>query len=83
MAQKWSYPWGNRSAFELDDPRECHPGPQSVQRWKLPDGWVIPNRQAPLALVSEDDFIAAQDVNAARRPVRRTSRWFAVTCSPG
>jgi hypothetical protein len=20
MAQKWSYPWGNRSAFELDDP---------------------------------------------------------------
>jgi hypothetical protein len=54
-----------------------------VERWNLSDGWVIPNRQAPPALVSEDDFIAAQDVNAARRPVRRTSRWFAVTCSPG
>ena len=40
-----------------------------VQRWNLPDGWVISNRPAHPALVSEDDFIAAQDVNASRGPV--------------
>ena len=33
------------------------------------DGWVISNRPAHPALVSEDDFAAAQDVNAARGPV--------------
>ena len=40
-----------------------------MQRWNLPDGWVISNRPAHPALVSEDDFIAAQDVNASRGPV--------------
>lgn len=35
----------------------------------LPDGWVISNRSAHPALVSEADFIAAQDINAARGPV--------------
>jgi len=40
-----------------------------VQRWNLPDGWVISSRLAHPALVSEDDFVAAQDVNAARGPV--------------
>jgi site-specific DNA recombinase len=44
-------------------------GHKSVQRWNLPDGWVISNRPAHPALVSEDDFIAAQDVNASRGPV--------------
>jgi site-specific DNA recombinase len=39
-----------------------------VQRWNLPDGWVISARPAHLALVSEDEFIAAQDVKAARGP---------------
>jgi hypothetical protein len=37
-----------------------------VPRWHLPDGWVISNRPAHPALVSEADFIAAQDINAAR-----------------
>ena len=40
-----------------------------MQRWNLPDGWVISARPAHPALVSEDDFIAAQDINAARGPV--------------
>jgi site-specific DNA recombinase len=40
-----------------------------VQRWNLPDGWVISSRPAPPALVSEADFIAAQDLNAACGPV--------------
>jgi site-specific DNA recombinase len=44
-------------------------GHTSVQRWNLPGGWVISNRPAHPALVSEDDFVAAQDVNAARGPV--------------
>ncbi len=44
-------------------------GHKSVQRWNLPDGWVISNRPAHPALVSEADFIAAQDINAARGPV--------------
>ena len=35
----------------------------------LPDGWVISSRPAHPALVSEDDFVAAQDINAARGPV--------------
>jgi hypothetical protein len=39
-----------------------------VQRWILPDGWVISSRPAHPALVSEADFVAAQDVNAVRGP---------------
>jgi len=39
-----------------------------VQRWNLPDGWVISARPAHPALVSEADFIAARDINAARGP---------------
>jgi site-specific DNA recombinase len=43
-----------------------------VQRWNLPDGWVISARPAHEALVSEADFIAAQDIHAARGPSPRT-----------
>jgi hypothetical protein len=32
-----------------------------VQRWNLPDGWVISRTPAHEGLVSEVDFIAAQD----------------------
>jgi site-specific DNA recombinase len=31
-----------------------------VQRWNLPEGWVISRHPAHAALVSEADFIAAQ-----------------------
>ena len=37
-----------------------------VQRWGLPDGWVISARPAHPALVSEEDFIAAQGIRAER-----------------
>ena len=37
-------------------------------RWNLPDGWVISRKPAHPALVSEADFIAAQDISAARGP---------------
>jgi Recombinase len=58
-----------RTDTELADPANVTLGHTSVQRWNLPGGWVISNRPAHPALVSEDDFVAAQDVNASRGPV--------------
>jgi site-specific DNA recombinase len=58
-----------RTDTELVDPANVTLGHRSVQRWNLPDRWVISSRLAHPALVSEDDFVAAQDVNAARGPV--------------
>ena len=57
-----------RTDAELADPGNVTLGHKSVQRWNLPDGWVISNRPAHPPLVSEADFVAAQDVNAARGP---------------
>jgi hypothetical protein len=58
-----------RTDKDLADPADVSLGHKDVQRWNLPDGWVISNRSAHEALVSEEDFIAAQDVHAARGPV--------------
>src|SRR5216683_2832452 len=57
-----------RTDSELADPANTSLGHKTVQRWNLPDGWVISARPAHPALVSEAGFIAAQDVNAARGP---------------
>ena len=57
-----------RTDSELADPGNVTLGHKSVQRWNLPDGWVISNRPAHPALVSEEDFVAAQAINAARGP---------------
>ena len=57
-----------RTDKDLADPANVSMGHRSVQRWNLPDGWVISNRPAHEALVSEADFVAAQDVCAARGP---------------
>ncbi len=57
-----------RTDRDLADPADVSLGHKKVQRWNLPDGWVISSRPAHEALVSEDDFIAAQDVSAARGP---------------
>jgi hypothetical protein len=57
-----------RTGTELADPDNVTFGHRSVQRWNLPDGRVISSRPAHPALVSEADFIAAQNVNAARGP---------------
>ena len=62
-----------RTDSELADPANTSLGHKAVQRWNLPDGWVISARPAHPALVSETDFVAAQDVNAARAPTSRTS----------
>jgi hypothetical protein len=55
-----------RTDKDLANPADVSLGHKSVQRWNLPDGWVISARPAHPALVSEADFIAAQDVSANR-----------------
>jgi hypothetical protein len=57
-----------RTDTELVDPGDVALGHRGVQRWNLPDGWVISARPAHPALVSEADFIAAQDLSAVRGP---------------
>jgi site-specific DNA recombinase len=57
-----------RTDLQLACPDDISLGHRQVQRWSLPDGWVISARSAHPALVSEDEFIAAQDVKAARGP---------------
>jgi hypothetical protein len=61
-----------RTDKDLADPADVSLGHKDVQRWNLPDGWVISKCPAHEALVSEDDFIAAQDISAARGPSPRT-----------
>jgi hypothetical protein len=43
-------------------------GHRQVQRWNLPEGWVISRHPAHAALVSEADFIAAHDRLVPRGP---------------
>jgi hypothetical protein len=62
-----------RTDRDLVDPANVSLGHKSVQRWNLPDGWVISSKPAHPALVSEADFIAAQDINAARGPAPQTA----------
>ena len=57
-----------RTDRDLVDPANTGLGHRQVQRWNLPAGWVISHRPAHPALVSEADFIAAQDASAPRGP---------------
>jgi hypothetical protein len=43
---------------------------------ELPEGWVISRRPAHPALVSEADFIAAQDATAPRGPAGPATRSY-------
>jgi site-specific DNA recombinase len=52
----------------LVDPANTTLGHKQVQRWNLPDGWVISRHPVHAALVSEADFITAQDTAAPRGP---------------
>jgi hypothetical protein len=56
------------SAAVLVDPASTGLGHKQVQRWNLPDGWVISRHPAHAALVSEADFITAQDMAVPRGP---------------
>jgi DNA invertase Pin-like site-specific DNA recombinase len=54
------------TAHDLIDPANTGLGHRQVQRWNLPDGWVISHRPAHPALVSETDFVAAQNIQSPR-----------------
>src|SRR6516164_1899345 len=60
----------------LVDPADTGLGHKQVQRWNLPEGWVISKHPAHAALVSEADFIAAQDTAVPRGPVGPAARRY-------
>jgi site-specific DNA recombinase len=68
----------NRQPSEavLVDPANTGLGHKQVQRWNLPEGWVISRHPAHTALVSEADFIAAQDATAPRGPAGPAVRLY-------
>ena len=47
-----------------------------MQRWNLPEGWVISRHPAHAALVSEANFIAAQEVAVPRGPAGQAARRY-------
>ncbi len=61
-----------RTDADLVDPANTGLGHKQVQRWNLPAGWVISSRPAHPAIVSEADYVAAQDASAPRGPGRAT-----------
>jgi len=65
-----------RADFDLVDPANTGLGHRQVQRWNLPEGWVISRHLAHPALVSEADFIAAQDATAPRGPAGPATRRY-------
>ena len=68
----------NRQPSEtvLVDPANTGLGHRQVQRWNLPEGWVISRHPAHAALVSEADFIAAQDTAVPRGPAGSATRRY-------
>jgi site-specific DNA recombinase len=54
------------TSHELIDPANTGLGQRQGQRWASPDGWVISAQPAHPALVSEEDFIAVQGIQAGR-----------------
>ena len=81
--QVWSR---QRTNFDLADPADTALGHLQVQRGNLPEGWVISRHPAHAALVSEADFITAQDAPAPRGPagpaVRRYLLAGLLACGP-
>ena len=65
-----------RTDADLVDPGNTGLGHRPVQRWNLPEGWVISSRPAHPALVSEADYIAVQDLTAHRGPDSPAGRCY-------
>ena len=65
-----------RTDFDLVDPANTGLGHKQVQRWNMPEGWVISKHPAHPALVSEADFIAAQDTTVPRGPAGPAARRY-------
>jgi hypothetical protein len=84
------------SAMDLIDPANTGLGHRQVQRWGLPEGWVISARPSHPALVTEEDFIAVQGIRAprenagkgrqylwCRKPApRHATRWYSLIRPP-
>ena len=69
-----------RADFDLADPANTGLGHRQVQRWNLPEGWVISKHPAHGALISEADFIAAQNSTAPRGPAGQAVRRYLLAC---
>jgi site-specific DNA recombinase len=65
-----------RTDHDLVDPANTGLGHRQVQRWNLPTGWVISKQLAHPSLVSEHDFIAAQNMTAPRGPAGPATRRY-------
>jgi site-specific DNA recombinase len=65
-----------RTDRELVDPANTGLGHRLVQRWNLPEGWVISAHPAHPAIVTEADFVAAQDLVARRGPDSPAGRHY-------
>jgi hypothetical protein len=65
-----------RTNHDLIDPANTGLGHRPVQRWNLPDAWVISTRPAHPALVSEADFVAVQQMSAPRGPAGPATRQY-------
>src|SRR5579864_632864 len=65
-----------RTDFDLVDPANTGLGHRQVQRWNLPAGWVISARPAHPAIITEADYIAAQQASAPRGPAGPATRRY-------
>jgi site-specific DNA recombinase len=65
-----------RTDHDLIDPANTGLGHRPVARWNLPEGWIISARPAHPAIVSEADYVAAQDVNARHAAARSAGRRY-------
>ena len=65
-----------RTDSDLADPANTALGHRQVQRWNLPEGWVISKHPAHPALVSEADFIATQQSSVPRGPAGQATRRY-------
>ena len=65
-----------RTDFDLVDPVSTSLGHRQVQRWNLPECWVISKHPAHGALVSEAGFIKAQNITAPRGPAAPAARRY-------
>lgn len=54
------------TGHDLIDPGNTGLGHRQVQRWGLPEEWVVSDRPVHPALVSEADFIAVQGIRSVR-----------------
>jgi hypothetical protein len=69
--------WNRQPSHKvLVDPLNTTLGHKQVQRWNLPEGWVISKDPAHPALVSEADFIAVQEMAVPRGPAGAAVRRY-------